>query len=400
MATGVYIIQVTSTKQAWVVDPLKGIALTEGKRTVAPDVHARAGAVVEVTAVDAETGAPVPNAFFALSLARNARNAYAGRGWTDKDGHLLLRTLWEGAMTLSSQSTLSGYLRMKESEAIPVNLSPKGNTVNLVVKLHKGMTLTGMVIDGAGQPAAGVDCAITMPDGYSRFTSDRFGKFEVSGVPAGKGTLTLDNRHPSEWELSPLQTVDVPAEKPIVVNVTRLPLHSVTGRVVDAQNHPVAGVIAALSMPFRQGWAPKVFTVITGPDGGYQLANIPVGHRVSLLRLNKDGYRQPITGTLANDDKDTIADAVLGDALLEGTVVDAVTQQPLAGMPIAIYQGKTRWDNGHTDYRGHFFLPFPARAIGVARGRRAERLPATDGKGSGTGEPAGRQDDNRRAEIG
>ncbi len=353
LAIGAYMIMVESAKQAWVAEPLKGIALSEGKKTAAPDMHTRAGAAVEGTVVDAESGAPVPGAYieFFHGGAADRRSIFC---WCYSSGHFHIRTLPEEQMTLLCNSAQNGYRSMQEAEALHVT-PQEGKTVTVVVKLHKGLTVSGMVSDGDGKPAAGVDFIFRMPDNAVWFTSDRFGKFSVSGLSAGKGAITLFESKLTEWEQSAPQTVDVPAEKPLVVHLTRVPLHSVTGRVVDARHHPLAGVVAAFSVPISQGRQPKGITVITGADGGYSLPNIPAGQTVSLLWLEKDGYRQPVNGTLTNDGKGAIPDAVLGDALLKGTVVDAETHQPLARVYITVYHGKAHWDDWHTDYRGRFF---------------------------------------------
>ena len=81
-----------------------------------------------------------------------------------------------------------------------------GKTVTVVLKLRKGLTVTGTVTDEEGKPVAGVDFCIRMPydlnnawmenrnDTEVHFTTDQQGHFTVSGLPAGKGTLMLSRQ--------------------------------------------------------------------------------------------------------------------------------------------------------------------------------------------------------------
>ncbi len=364
LATGSYAISADSEKQAWIAEPLKDITLTEGKETAAPDLHAHSGAVLEDTVVDAETGTPIPGVQIAILRGKNEQAA--GRLSTDNNGHFLYRTEPE-QMALLSMQPQRGYLRMLDTEAVPVDLQ-EGKTVTVVLKLHKGLSVTGTVSDGEGKPVVGAGFSLWLP--YSKngersqndtnvsFITDQQGHFELTGLPAGLGTLTLNqanNNKFAEWEQRTPQTIQLPAKEPIAVKVTRLVMQTVTGRVVDTQQRPQAGVTVDISVSNEAG-NQQHLTAVTGEDGGYQLAKIPIGYQVSLFSLEKAGYRQFIDHTLSKAGKDTIIDAVLGDALLDGTVLDAETGTPIPGAQIMILRGKNdQADWLNTDRNGNFF---------------------------------------------
>ena len=149
LATGSYTISAESEQQAWIAEPLKDMALTEGKKIAVPDLHAHIGAVLEGTVVDAETGVPIPYANIELYHG-NTIDEQSNASWlhADEHGHFFHRMQPE-QMTLLSTQAQFGYPRMSQAEALPVDLR-EGKTVSVVVKLHNGQSVTGMVTDGAG----------------------------------------------------------------------------------------------------------------------------------------------------------------------------------------------------------------------------------------------------------
>ena len=362
LTAGSYDIGALSEENAWVAEPLQGVTLTAGKTTIAPVLHARFGAALDGTVVDAETGTPIPGIH--LKLFHGSTIDYASGAEllrTDAQGHFVMHTQ-PGQMTLFSDAPQCGYRKMPDAEAMLVELR-EGKTVTVVVRLHKGLSLRGIVTDAGGKPAAWVNFSLRMPDWAYGFTTDEQGQFEVSGLQAGKGTLMLQPESLDVWELSSPQTVEVPAPGAMTVKVSRLALHILRGRVVDARHHPQAGVDVAFSVPIQPGWGPQTLKVVTGEDGNYQLAKIPAGRKVTLISLTKAGYRQLVNSELASAGNDTLADAMLGDALLQGTVLDAETGLPLPDASVKLYHDTTLQDSLRADRHGHFFY----RARGAAQ---------------------------------
>ncbi len=215
LATGSYTVKVSSDTRAWVAEPLKDLVLSEGKQTIAHDVRAHAGAVLEGTVVDAASGQPVQGAC-AVFLFHGA-NAFDYNGMTQvtvhTDGHFRCHTE-PGQYSFRIQRPPRGYLAQKYAEAQTVELH-EGTTCTVSVKLQQGQSVTGTVTQADGKPAAGVYLQIAMSNDYTdphssynvvqvTFYSDRDGHFEAAGLPAGNGMLSLS--HPrfgkaAEWEL-------------------------------------------------------------------------------------------------------------------------------------------------------------------------------------------------------
>ncbi len=328
-------------------------------------------ALLNISAVDAETGRPIPNAFIDIFQLNSDNIPVCGLN-VDRNGQGFVR-LPPGQMTLLVVDSRGDYQNMTPADAMPVNLQ-EGQTTSAVLKLHKGLTVAGTVVDGDGKPAPAATFYLRMiynndgtpgrNDTQVQITSDQQGHFEFSGLPAGKGVLTLEHMsNPGDlWDQPTPQTIELPAKEPITVTVTRLAVHSVRGRVVDTHFQPVAGVTVSVIMKYvnelRQA-SFNTFTAVTGEDGHYLLQQVPVGHEITLATLVKDGYVQPINGTPALADNDALPDALLGNALLKLTVVDAETGSPIPNIHITIYHGDSTVDQARelrfTDQQGQLF---------------------------------------------
>lgn len=210
LVTATYNIAVGSEEEAWVADTLTGIQLTEGKEITIPDLHTHPGAVLEGTVVDAKTGTPIPHVKITLynGSTNFTNNFRSGCLIADKAGHFFCRTD-QSKLILLIENPQSNYLKQLDTEAQIVNLI-EGKTSNVIIKLHKGISITGIVIDEDGQPVTGLNCYILIPsnaggernrnDTQAFFTTDQHGYFEVNGLPAGKGTFHLAQEYGKDNE--------------------------------------------------------------------------------------------------------------------------------------------------------------------------------------------------------
>ncbi len=74
------------------------------------------------------------------------------------------------------------------------------------------------------------------------FTANQRGQFTASVLVAGKATLTLTpDPQRYTWDPPAPQAIEIPAKEAIAVQVTRLPMITISGRVVDEQQHPRPG---------------------------------------------------------------------------------------------------------------------------------------------------------------
>ncbi len=275
---------------------------------------------------------------------------------TDKAGHFLFRTL-PGEMSLRIENPPHDYLKQRDNEAQVVTLQA-GKTVNVTMKLHKGLTVTGAVIDDEGAPVAGVSGYINMPNGPPRSfdinmpsvrwsgndvtvgcISDEEGHFLATGLPAGKGTLRIYTPQGDGWQSPAPLDIEVPSNTPISVRLKHATPHPVTGRVVDTRQQPLDGVTVILNVVSAHQ-EPAKLDVVTGTDGCYRLPNIPAWVKISLLSLKKAGYRQPVAGELTTTGKDSIDDAVMTAcaAVVHGKVCDG-DGKPVAGATVVSVEG-------------------------------------------------------------
>ncbi len=410
LATGSYgVYQNCTGVKAWLVEPLEHIALTEGKETTVPDLHAHTGAILQGTVVDADSGVPLPLADISLCYGAhvNGEANYQCNGndvflQADQSGHYRFCAT-PGRVRLLGGNPRFGYPLQRIADVRAVNVR-EGETVTLTVKVHKGHTVTGTVVDGDGIPVPGVKGSIkilSMENGgacanekEAGFTTDRHGKFAVSGLPAYSGTITLDMdyEHHLTWAQPAPLTIKVPVKGPVTIRVKRISLCSVRGRVVDTRRRPLAGVTARFEVAcLRQTFDPRVvnfpgkrdegmshiyteqLTAITAADGSYHLAGLPpgvlpdnsylgVGHtagtslsfregsrhlevfpnraNVTLFSIGKAGYRQLYSHPLANKGKDTMPDAVMvaSTTTVRGKVRDP-RGQPVAGATVVSVEG-------------------------------------------------------------
>ncbi len=225
LSTNKYTIGAYSMEQAWVADPLTDITLTEGKETAIPDLHTQVGAALEGTVLDADTGTPIPHVQIMLYRGNKVSDDSRFMGLhADKSGHFLYRTK-PMQLALLCQYPGVNYLKQRDTEAQTVELQ-EGKTAGVTIKLHKGLSVTGTVMDENGKPAAGVNCWINMPsnangqwsrnDAQVSFTTDERGQFEAGGLTAGKGTFNLANEYGkvNEWELPAPVAIEVPSKEP------------------------------------------------------------------------------------------------------------------------------------------------------------------------------------------
>ncbi len=176
---------------------------------------------------------------------------------------------------------------------IPLSFISAGTPSGMGV--DKGLPETVTVTDEHGQPVAGAAFSLRMLNHEDGIRSkERYGgslhqrwarAFRTRRSAAGRGSITLDSATLDTWEQAAPQAIELPAKEPITVRVSRLALHAVSGRVVDAHHHSLAGVTVTCSVTYRQGVEPTMIMAMTGADGSYQLANIPAGRTVSLLYL-------------------------------------------------------------------------------------------------------------------
>jgi hypothetical protein len=199
---------------------------------------------------------------------------------TGDDGQFLIPgvpTVY-GTISVTVTASLSGIPYTVQSPSLtPV---PAGQTEigQLVLAPDpSAATLTGLVLDGAGQPAAGASVAVLVPGALVlRGTCGPDGRFRVSGVPQYGDVQVVASRVQGRFTLQ-ARASSVPVVGGEVTDVGTLvlaPTESATtvqGTVVDTSGQPVAGALVKI-----YDYETYV-TAISGGDGSFTVSGIPGG---------------------------------------------------------------------------------------------------------------------------
>ena len=171
---------------------------------------------------------------------------------TDAQGHFADR---QGAGRAWDPSHMSDTPAWAMPESMPIDVPATTPIIFKMAKPSALYSITGTVTDADGKPMAGVNIDYNiqyLPN--LNATSDAQGHFTFSGVPESKGDLGLSHEqpaYPDEQLTSDGCSIQVPSKAPIALSVTRNALVTVSGRVVDAGQHPLAGVTVTCYLSCR-----------------------------------------------------------------------------------------------------------------------------------------------------
>lgn len=227
----------------------------------------------------------------------------------------------------------------------------------------RGATLTGRVLDASGKPVAD-----RCPQVYLGRTTTYLptaggcsaadGMYTVTGVPPTKVTLDV----PGGWNndtwaahgatqrharLIPL----VAGQTTTIADIRLIAGREATGRVTDAQGHPLEGIVVGPYYTPRAGGA-EGNHAITDADGYYELTNL-TDSSTSLVAWDLQGRWAPVWtgGSPTADGATTIALPKHGAAqadftmkpagTITGTVVDADGKPVTEQFDVSVYSGSS-----------------------------------------------------------
>ncbi|MEN6332832.1 MAG: carboxypeptidase-like regulatory domain-containing protein, partial [Phycisphaerales bacterium] len=300
-----------------------------------------AGGVIEV-AVSEPAGEPVANAMVNVFTVRRDRHF---NGFTDADGVARIRVP-------AGEYEVTGVL--KEGHGHPtirdeVISVEDGRTVRTSCVVRP-LEAAGIVRDPTGNPLPGVKFVV-LPMPRNEAVSDSFGRFKIA------------------WDPIPLRGEDTPfilVARDVVRNLALIvdlggeldhldiklkPGVTFAGTVLDQEGKPLqrARVRVQLHM---SSWIMPVTpydTILTGPDGVFEVKAIPAGrqYRVSAVA---DGYGRleiPVGASDLKDGRREVGPFKLppADQSVTGVVVDS-NGEPVAGAEIFVY------GDGQPDSRG------------------------------------------------
>jgi protocatechuate 3,4-dioxygenase beta subunit len=267
-----------------------------------------------------------------VRVAASPALAIAVSGWeadqqsiaarTDDRGHFRIDGLGPGLYSLAA--TARGF-----GSARKANVRP-GATVNLIAR--QGGWLAGKVSDAKGRPVAGVLVRAEMEPqfwtGSAVETTDSEGRFEIPGLDVGRYTVVA--RHAG---LAPAVAggVAVDVDGGADVALTLSPGAAVTGRLVDGEERPLAGRVAAQELggqPIPRSLV-ELLRAEAGPDGRFRIDGVPPGsYALGAVAPRFSGRRveTEVAGAEVVD---------LGDIVLEPGVAVRGRVRTSAGAPIA-----------------------------------------------------------------
>jgi len=304
------------------------------------------GGVIEIIAREEETKKPVSNLpiYFWQAIQDEHSNFYK-YAITGKEGRL---RIWvpPGECKLSTRYDRR-FLQTYENQVIVA----KGQTAKLEVVLNSYPSVSGLVLDEAGQPVPGVL--------VEEVLTNEAGGFEVGFDPSSP-FKTLIARH-IERNLAAI--VDVKDySKPLTVIIK--PALSITGKVTDANGVGIPAARLALSLRTSNMLMPFGLEMITDSQGRYNMRAVPpvqegFEHRIS---VNSSGYgiklyeRISITGKPGTPVELKTLVLQPADLSISGVVVDA-EGKPAVRVPVFLHPVKGQPSRSTaTDNNGRFSI--------------------------------------------
>jgi RNA polymerase sigma-70 factor (ECF subfamily) len=310
------------------------------------------------------------------------------QSWSDAQGRFALRGIPGGPVRAGA--TVSGYRRVEvdlpevTSEELELRLAPATGLAGRVVDAATGAPVTEFTLrvrhapgpDGRMSSSGGI--STTWTDHGVAF-SDEQGRWSVSGLELPPEAFLAVEVEAPDYAAGRLASVPValdPAPESCVVELSRGTL--VVGRIVDAEQRPIAGarvipatderdVARAVERP-----EPRAH-VFTDAGGRFELPALPTG--TARLLVLAEGHPPIVDGPFE----------VLGDATVRrdieltvgarvhGRLLDAQSR-PLVGENISLYAlegvARTREHEAVTDERGAFELAAVAPGTYHLRWRR------------------------------
>jgi protocatechuate 3,4-dioxygenase beta subunit len=158
--------------------------------------------------VEAETGRPVPNMFFAMGMGENPRPTMRGGGYrTDEKGEFRIEIATPARITIYPSSNDESNLTGR-----PFSFDLTSERVTgIEVKLHRALTISGIVVaEGSNKQqklsslTLSVQC-ITSERSFQNYLSGKVredGSFTVGGIVAGKAIIYIhgpESSLPRPW---------------------------------------------------------------------------------------------------------------------------------------------------------------------------------------------------------
>ena len=378
---------------------------TAGQNVTGKDFQLELGATVSGTVTD-EAGQPIANLQVYLY---DAACGYSWKGYasTDTNGVYTITGLPTGTYYIQTDHWYSAYISewwadgasvQDCSSAEPVNINTAGQTVGgKDFQLELGATISGTVVDDAGQPIANLQVnlydAACGSNGQGSSSTDANGVYTIRGLLPGSYYVevsTWSMGYLTEWWAAGASVQGCNNAEPVTVDTAGQIINSkdfqlelgatVSGRVIDSAGTPIANLEVYAGERFIDcssgGMGGIPHSASTNSDGYYTIIGLPIGRYVLQSNAYQTDYIQEWwsnSGSVqdqslatdinitANGQTETNKNFQLEIGVSISGVLTKTGGEPVSGYSIYAVKGDTACSNifsvnGEIDSEGNFIV--------------------------------------------
>jgi len=360
---GVYRLSVNSNGLVSEVRPPVPSAKGKPSKNILVEVY-QAG-MISGHLIDAATDDPVANA----TVKAKVTYGYSRTRMKDftttsgPDGSFGFPRIPSGQCILLGQAP--GYLASIPDDYSTFFLEPGGAQKDTDVYISRGGNVQGTVVDDSGQPIP--DASVQLYVGSGSFTglnvktlhatTDGAGAFKFTKFPVGPGLQLYASASIFGYAKQSSDLINLsPMQPEAVTKITLTAGGSITGRVTDAQGHPIPdATIAYASREFPGDPSSSGFSVLGDVNGYYRIDRCTPG--VAVLTATRQGYVKLARSVTVKDNvllKNQNFKMAAGYGI--SGIVDDYRGKPIADARVVAYplSGATGTSRDTTDKTGEF----------------------------------------------